>query len=314
MLSLVRRATRAARARFRPAHVPGQAVLREACRRVGHSAQGAELVGRSVNTVYRLAHDPVVVRIRPWSAAYVVEDQIRTARLLVTAGAPLTRPLDVEQPVRVGAYVATFWVAAAAPGLEWQTTHLGYALHALHAVPAPERVPRWDPFSTVRRRIMAATYLDAASRAWCDQETDRLERAYRDVAHALPTGILHGDAHVANLLRGADGRPVLADLDSIALGPQLVDLTPTAVDSVRFCMRKRQLAMVEAYGTDVTRHEAWPVLRRVRELSTTTFGLLTGVRDPRVAALARHRLRTLQDDDHEARWHGYGAPRSVLDR
>jgi hypothetical protein len=91
-----------------------------------------------------------------------------------------------------------------------------------------------------------------------------------------------------------------------------LDLVPTAVDGVRFRMRKRQRLMVDAYATDITQHEAWPVLRRVRELGTTTFGLMVGIRSPRVDALARHRLRTLQDDDGDARWHAYSSPLSVL--
>ena len=311
MRSLIRRMT--ARTRPLPATTHVRRILDEACARTGLSARGAELVGISVNTVYRLAAAPVVVRIRPSSFADAVEDQVACARQLADAGSPVTRPLDVEQPVRVGRYVATFWEAAAVPTLEWQTARMGHALSALHAAPAPDRLLPWDPFTTVRRRVATITYLGTANHAWLAAETDRVEAAYQRAAPTLGFGVVHGDVHVANLLRGPDGRPVLADLDSVALGPQLVDLTPTAVDGIRFRMHKRQRAMVEAYGTDVTQHPAWPLLRRVRELSTTTFGLVAGLSDARVAALARHRLRTLQDDDHDARWYSYRDPLSVLD-
>ncbi|MFC7404481.1 phosphotransferase enzyme family protein [Georgenia alba] len=286
-----------------------RAALAAVCRSAGLDPAGAELLNDSINVVYRLTTAPVVVRLRRDTARAAVTRQVTLARWLADAGAPVSRLLETAQPVTARGYVATFWESADAPEVDWRVEHLGVALRDLHALGDHEDLPEWAPFTTLRTRIGRPDLpagLTAGDRRWLAREVATLEQSYAEVAPTLRLGVLHGDAHIGNLLRSVDGRPVLCDLDQVARGPQLQDLVPTAVNAARFGFKRRQRALVHAYGLDVTRHEAWPVLRRVRELSTTTYGLLKAGHAPRFRDQAFHRLRTLQDGDDATRWGPYG--------
>jgi len=288
-----------------PATRHAHPALVRACAAVGLDPAGATLVQRSVNTVYRLASAPVVVRIRGGGPTPEAIAQVGLARSLAAAGGPVSRLLEVDQLVEAGGYVATFWHADDEPDRKWRTDNLGRALRELHAVELTTDLPPWAPLETCRRRLAAVEWVDPADRAWLAAEIEDLESRYREVAPTLHMGLMHGDAHIANLLRAGDGRPVLCDIDSLARGPQVQDLVPTAVSAVRFRTRRRQQVMAATYGVDVTRHPAWPVLRRIRELVTTMFGLVGAPNNPQVAREAHHRLRTLQDGDTAARWYSY---------
>ena len=86
-------------------------VLAEVCGRVALDPAGAELVRLGSNAVFRLA-EPVIVRIAGDGASLEeVRRQVLVARWLEEVGYPATRALDVEQPVQVGEYVATFLVS-----------------------------------------------------------------------------------------------------------------------------------------------------------------------------------------------------------
>ncbi|MEV0734173.1 phosphotransferase [Polymorphospora sp. NPDC050346] len=100
---------------------------------------------------------------------------------------------------------------------------------------APESaLPRWDPVSYARRRITDADGLPDTDRQilldWCDRLAPRI-----DALHAQgSTTLIHGDAHVGNLLRDANGQPVLCDFDATSSGPWQADLVAVPVGEARF--------------------------------------------------------------------------------
>lgn len=280
-----------------------RAALEAACEEVGLDAGGATFVQHSTHTVYHLPTG-VTVRLRPGAVTPEASRSIEVIQWLAGAGAPVTALADVPQLVTAGGYVATFWERAEEPDAVWRYQHLGTALRRLHDIEPKPDLHQWWPLQTLRRRSTQLGWLRWGDRRWLRRQIDRLEGDYRDLQPTLRHGLIHGDAHLANVLRGERG-PVLCDLDSIAYGPLLQDLVPTAVDAARFGTRRRQAAMVTTYGLDVTTHEAWPVLRELRELATTTFGLVSAHGRPDVQASALHRLRTLQTGDTEARWESF---------
>ncbi|MFI0794518.1 phosphotransferase family protein [Micromonospora rubida] len=60
---------------------------------------------------------------------------------------------------------------------------------------------------------------------WCD----RLEPRLAALRRATEGQLIHGDAHVGNLLREPSGRVVLCDFDATCIGPRQVDLVAVAV-------------------------------------------------------------------------------------
>lgn len=280
--------------------------MQQASRAVGLDPTGAELISRSVVSVYRLETAPVIARV---SRTAVLDSnsqqQLAVARWLTAANAPVTRMLGVDQEAGLDGYHVTFWEAATEPDMEWRMARLGPTLRELHTLPPDAVLPRWRPFDTIRSRMPSMEWLDPDDRDWLMRETDELEAAFSEITAATEDCVIHGDTHVGNILQNAAGEPVLCDLDSVAVGPRVQDLVPTAVDAVRFQMRARQRAMVEGYGYDVVDDPAWPILRRIRELSTTSFGLHKGRDQPRFAGEAVYRLRTLRDGATTAKWQPY---------
>jgi aminoglycoside phosphotransferase (APT) family kinase protein len=281
--------------------------LAEVCAAAGLDPDGAELLKYTMNAVYRLRADPVVVRLQ---AGPVTADRgerlVATARWLGEHDAPVTRLAPgIEQPVLAGPFAATFWIALPTPSHELAGGDLAAPIAALHALPAPGWMPEWDPFGTARRWMDASDGgLPAVDLAWLRETWDESEAAYRDLAPTLPHGFIHGDAHTGNLLRDESGRPVLADLDTAVRGPLAWDYVPTAV-SMRFGRYDRHESLVAAIGYDVTASAAWPVLRRIRELLMVSGVLPDLRRRPEVAAELAHRLRTLRNDDNSPTWTRY---------
>ena len=86
-------------------------VLHEACHQAGLSSDCAELLRLGENAIYRLAEDPVVVRIaRSADRLPRVERELCVARWLATADIPAVRVIeDVEQPLLVDGRPISFW-------------------------------------------------------------------------------------------------------------------------------------------------------------------------------------------------------------
>jgi Ser/Thr protein kinase RdoA (MazF antagonist) len=139
--------------------------------------------------------------------------------------------------------------------------------------------------------------------AWLEE---RVARAPADVAAALrlrlpalPPGetLLHTDAHAGNF-RCAGGVATLIDLEQLATGPALYDLTPVEVTERRFRGDRAAFAeLCAAYGAD-PEDPALPLLIAIRETLAVAFVCGLGQFAP-----ARRRLAEL--DSPTARWQPY---------
>lgn len=97
--------------------------------------------------------------------------------------------------------------------------------------------------------------------------------------------MVHGDAHVGNLLRRPDHRVVLCDFDSTCLGPAGVDLAAVAAAEIWFPSSGEHERLAASYGLDITTDPAWPVLRQARELTFVVGGVPLLASTPGVAAV-----------------------------
>ncbi|TCP54084.1 phosphotransferase family enzyme [Tamaricihabitans halophyticus] len=283
--------------------------LAELCATVGVAHEGARLLRFTNNAVYRLARDPIVVRIVGSRALRHRADKVVWfANRLADQEVPATRLLPgIAQPVRVGEFVATFWLAESSLPGRARTTQLAALLRRLHALPVLDsdggKLPDWDPLADVRARLADAEEgLADAELRYLAEECAELSAALAELALPHRGSLVHGDAHLGNVINSAVG-PVLCDFDSACLGPPEWDLTPLAVGVRRFGESRRGYRrFVHEYGFDVTDWNGFSVLRRVRELKLTTSVLPILRSKPEVTGELRRRLRDLRKGNDRAHW------------
>ncbi len=281
------------------------------CAAAGLDPAGATLIKCTANAVFRLAGAPVVVRIGASTALnHRVEKVVHVATWLAEHDVPAVRLLPgVPQPVTYDGYVATVWEAVPVGGKRPRGRDLGKLLRRIHDLPEPASwLPTWRPLADVAARIGEATELDSLDPADLAFLQDRYDEVADQLAHLefpSPPSLVHGDAHLGNLIPGPAG-PVLCDFDSSSYGPPEWDLTPLAVGVIRFgepAGRYREL--VRTYGMDVTRWRGFPVLRAVRELKLITSVLpIIGTR-PAVRAELFRRIADVRSGNTSARWARY---------
>jgi hypothetical protein len=278
------------------------------CATAGLDHTGAQLLRLTNNAVYRLAKHPVVVRIvASRGLRHRVEKVVRVATWFAEHDVPAVRLLPgILQPVRVGNHLATLWETVRPGGARPRGRDLGRLLRRIHALPVPEfPLPPWQPLDDVRRRLDEAEDLDDADRKFLLHECERVESRIQELEFVLPPSLVHGDAHLGNLIASPAG-PVLCDFDSGCVGPPEWDLTPLAVGVIRFgepAGRYRELA--RTYGMDVTRWDGFPVLREVRDLKLITSVLPIMTSNPGVRPELLRRLDDFRRGDTTARWSRY---------
>jgi aminoglycoside phosphotransferase (APT) family kinase protein len=292
--------------RFTPAKLAE--VLAQVCAAAGLDPAGATLVRFTTNAVYRLASAPVVIRISAsWRLRHRVAKVVAVANWLAGPEFPSVRLLaGIEQPVVVGDYLATVWDEVPTGSHRPNTRDLATLLRRLHGLPKPAfDLPAWAPLDDVDRRIADAEELADDDRAFLQDRRATLAEQLATLEFPLPPSVVHGDAHLGNLIPGPDG-PVLCDFDSTSWGPPEWDLTPVLVAQRRFGGSVRESrTLLRAYGFDVTKWSGFEVLRQVRELKLVTSVLPILRSNPGVAAELHRRLASVRSGDAGARWSRY---------
>ncbi|MGH3900539.1 MAG: phosphotransferase family protein [Pseudonocardiaceae bacterium] len=239
------------------------------CAELDLDPTGATLLRNVNNAVFRLSRDPVVIRLVTLPS-YVPRATLAVAAAMVFAehDVPAIRLLPgIPQPVSAGEHVATVWQAVPSTGSPPGGTDLASLLRAVHAVQKPCRaLPNWDPLTDFDRRMRHTTTMTRADHDFLLRRSAELAAAVAELRFALPTAVLHGDAHLGNVIPGPGG-PVLCDFDSCAIGPPEWDLTPVAVSDVRFNRpAAHQQDFIQTYGFDVRSWEGFDVLHGIRDL------------------------------------------------
>jgi Phosphotransferase enzyme family len=192
------------------------------------------------NVIVHLRPAPVVARVqltiaeirgREWA-----ETEMRAARFLASAGAPVAPPAAGVDPGphEQDGMLVTFWRYVEHDPARADAREAGRSLRALHDAFAQYEgeLPTCDRLAEVRRMFDALPATDANTQL-------------REFANRLPPldgQPLHGDAHLRNVLWSPDG-PLWSDLENVCRGPREYDLA---------CIRFRPLPETEptlaAYG------------------------------------------------------------------
>lgn len=282
--------------------------LCELARRLDVDPRDAQLLHLANNAVYALPRSGLVVRITRSHSMYGrVHKVAKLGAWFPTVNAPTIRLAShLSQPVLVDTLLATVWKYLPPTGDTPTISDLGIILREWHALPPPDGLPQWNPTTAARHRIADAEGLSAKDRDWLLAWCDNLEPQIFNLNEKHPANLIHGDAHVGNLLQCPAGRIVFCDFDSTCLGPPQVDLAATAAAETWFDGRTgSQDTLASAYGYDVTTDPDWPIFRSARELAYVVGGVPLLKSTPGVAEEFQLRIRSVKNRDESATWTPY---------
>lgn len=280
-------------------------LLQIACRAADLDPSGAYLLRHHTNAVYRLAHQPVVVKItRPGAGRERSARTVAIAEALTRTGVPAVRLWPgLYQPVSVANSYATFWIAVDVIRKP-AAADLAEPLHRLHHLdPGGLPVlPKLDPFGAITSSLARPTVLDPQDLGFLRTYAEQLADDYATLDFEQPTCLIHGDAHHSNTLFGSEG-PVLADWESARLGPPEWDLVTLAVHCRRFDHPRGEYEeLVKLYGRDVRAWPGYQILAAVRELRMITTNAWKSTPGSPAATEVLGRIAALRHGDVEHRW------------
>ncbi|MFE0764179.1 phosphotransferase family protein [Streptomyces smyrnaeus] len=282
-----------------------QQVLKRGCEAVGLDSSNARLLRGHTNAVVLLEKEQVVVKIARRGSS--IDDVTRTAtfvRWLMASDFP-TAPLHpVDQPVIIDGHAITFWTYLPQPEEPIAAAQLAQPLHALHSLPTPPvALPNHDNLAAIRRSLAAITCLPRQSLLFLNELTERLESQLRAVQFAMPQGVIQGDPQHRNALHTSDGRAVLCDWDTVAVGQPEWDLITVEVHCRRFGHGQQHYdAFADAYGWDVTRWRGYRPLAVTRELQMITTNARKVRHAPWSLKEIERRVEGLRRQDEHLQW------------
>ncbi|MFI7109696.1 phosphotransferase enzyme family protein [Nonomuraea sp. NPDC050227] len=286
-----------------------QRALVAACQEAGLDGSDAVPLRVGENILFRLASAPVVVRIaRSVDLLSDVRKEVAIARWLEAVDFPSVKLLpDCPQALIQEGRVVTFWQHVDSDGPSPGFGDLAAMLRELHALPKPVDLvlPLFDPLGRVEDRLDCAPSVSEADIEFLRRRIKELYAEYNGLEFALPAGHIHGDAHKGNLLRRTDGNVILLDFERFAFGPREWDLS-TAVgipfQGFRWLDYDEYAHAVDAYGFDIAEWPGLHTLRRIREITMTTWLMQNVDHGPDIRAEFDRRIASLRHDVLPRSW------------
>lgn len=285
-----------------------RSILADVCRPLGVSAEPARLIRHHTNAVYEVGE--MVVKIAP---THIRVEDLRPVVTLVnwlTDQSFPTVPLvpDVPQPMAVRKHAVTVWQRLkSSKDSPVTTAELGRLLKRLHALPRPPVTPaHFSPINGIRWAIDSSHILSGSERDFLHARLDKFAKLWEEMDSALAPGLIHADPQTGNALRDHQSRPVLADWDTIAIGPREWDLATIAVHCRRFTPTDSEAfgSFVLQYGWDPTSWEHFEDLCRLRELKMITTNARKSADGSPAAREVHRRLTALREDPYDSlTWH-----------
>jgi Ser/Thr protein kinase RdoA (MazF antagonist) len=276
---------------------PAVQVAKDAADAVGLGNEHAELIRLGSNAIVRLPGGVIARVARDESWMQTSEREVGVAAALIRAEVSCVQPWPVRQPVIVDGHPVTFWAEVPGPLEQPTLAELGLVLRQMHAVDVDLGLPMLDPWAHIPERIEQAP-INAAARQVLRDVLHEVQDEWTAARFQLAAGLIHGDAHLGNVVRSAVGSVVLIDLDSACVGPREWDLAPTGLyaTSLGWISRAEYESFVAAYGGfDVTTAPAFPLLSRMRELRMTAWIAMHANESQALGDEVAHRIACLAD-------------------
>lgn len=292
------------------AYDQARAVLDSAAARLGVPVHDARLLRLHSNASFALPSAGLVIRIATNPAALDrVTNSIAVTRWLADRGFPCVIPADItDQPLVVAGHVVSAWRYLPTTDIPAPTgAEAGRVLRDLHAQGDPPcpLSPLDDPLASVASAVdEAPDAIPQASRSWLADRIASLRGQWSAMDFPLPAGLIHGDAHIGNLMRITSGEIILGDWDHAATGPREWDLIQIHYMHRRFGRASQDEldAFSAAYGWDISSWPGLETLVAIREITGLSPYIRTAQDKPFSAEQLTYRLGTLQADDRTARW------------
>ena len=286
-----------------------RAALAEVEARCDVPVHDARLVHQHSNSAIALPTAGLLVRVAGNSDALErITSSVAVTRWLASRGYPCVEPAEMEPFCIDGGVVSTWRLMDVAEEPPGNGAELGRLLRELHHQPSPPIPLRHltDPFESVAAAIeQHPNGISGDDRTWLRHQIERLRHSWTELIPALPTGLIHGDAHTNNIIRRTTGHAVLGDWDHVALGPREWDLIQPHYMTRRFNRHSpsdlRQFTT--AYDWDVRHWGGAETFIRIREITGLSPYIRKAPSDHRARQEAEHRVASLRAGDTSVRWH-----------
>ncbi|TDB76056.1 aminoglycoside phosphotransferase family protein [Actinomadura sp. KC216] len=283
-----------------------EAILRRACAVAELEPDGIEMLRLGDHAVFRVDGGRIISRVgRGADRLASVRREVAVARWLADQGYPAARLVtDADQPIVIKDHPVTFWEGLADGDTYASTAEMGVLLRRLHDLESPPfALPQLQPFEKVASRLERAS-ISAGNRSFLRSMASDLEAEYGRLEFSLPSGHLHGDYNVGNVLRDAVGHPHVIDLDGFATGPREWDLMQTAMyyDTFGWHTEREYADFAVGYGFDVREWAGYAVLRSMRELLMITWLSQNASANHRAADEFEKRVATLRSGGSRQDW------------
>ncbi|MGW4240932.1 phosphotransferase family protein [Nocardia sp. NPDC004722] len=285
-----------------------EAILRTACALAGVPSDGAIVLNRSENVIYKLPGG-VVARVARAGQQAAALREVEVARWLESEGMPAVRVVPgIEQPIIVDERAVTFWIELP-PHRHGTPTEVATALRELHSLAPPVDLDlgTLDPFVRLDKRIEGATTISEDDRTWMREHLAELQERWTRLPDGLPWCVVHGDAWVGNVVATDGGDIILLDLERTSIGPPEWDTVHTAIKfkSLGQISAQEYQSFCDVYGHDVTAWTGYELLRDLREFRMTTMAAQTAVTIPADREQAEHRIACLRGKFGPRPWSGW---------
>jgi aminoglycoside phosphotransferase (APT) family kinase protein len=236
--------------------------------------------------------------------------QVAIARWLVSIGYPVNHALPVSQPVKLAEAVVTFWESVGDGTVYAPIADVASVIRQLHTIverPPDVDLPELLPLGEVGGPLPPFRSLDSDDARFLRSRVEWARTEFSRLEFALPSGLIHGDANVGNVLSGKDGRPVVIDLDSFAVGPREWDLIQTAIFYDRFGWHSREEyeTFVAVYGYDVMKWSGYSTLADIREIAMVAWLSTKAGESSSTAAEAGKRINAIRTGASRRDWGPY---------
>ncbi|MFE3740403.1 phosphotransferase enzyme family protein [Streptomyces sp. NPDC059134] len=258
------------------------------------------------HVVFRIDGGRIVSRVgRSPDRLAAVEREVAVAQWLKAEEYPAARLVTrAHHPVVIQGHPVTFWEGLSDGDTYATTREMGSLLRRLHDLePPPILLPPLEPFARVVQRLKRAAIPDA-TRVFLQSLAEDLSVEYGRLHFELPSGHLHGDFNVGNVLHDAVGHPKVIDLDGFVTGPREWDLVQTAMyyDSFGWHTEAEYNDFVAGYDFDVREWSGYAVLRSVRELLMVTWLAQNAGTNSRAAEEVLKRVESLRSGGSRRDW------------
>lgn len=283
-----------------------QATLVRACDTLGLHHDDARLIRLGENAIFHLDREGLIARIaRNRGKLSDASKELRVARWLIASDFDTAEPYDLDEPLMIDERPVTFWRYIEHDDTKATADQLGAVLRALHDLNPPDSLdlPRYKMFGRVDMRIDSFHQFPEADRAFLRERVQELREAYSQISFPLNECAIHGDAHVANLLRRVGGGVTLIDLESFAYGHPEADLAVTAGEKLMGWHTDEDYSgFVRAYGFDLFDWDGFSTIQAIGELKATTWLMQNLGHSASIDAEIYRRLDDLRHPERPRGW------------